>query len=168
MVSFLSPSVVLTKAAFLCSHTDKHHARHFLANEKFGVIFILHAILYHFRCKLWLLPVRACHESPWLHFGIRNSSPPAFWSSDRLVWLWLWEPVRRSCVPGHSDGRGTITLVQYAAYLSPSTVSKEMLGDQGYNSILITLVRMALHFFFLGKLHRSPDGIPEKIKNTTD
>lgn len=64
--------------------------------------------------------------------------------------------------PATLNGRGTITLVQYAAYLSSSTVSKEMLGNQGYNSILITLVRVALHFFSPGKLHRSPDGIPPR------
>ena len=48
--------------------------------------------------------------------------------------------------------RGTITLVQYAAYLTLPLlpVSREMGGGSGeYNSILITLVRAALHLLFL-------------------
>jgi hypothetical protein len=74
--------------------------------------------------------------------GIRKLSPPVSQDS----WLWLWEPVRRSCVP---RSRGTITLVQYAAYFSGfASLSLRRGGFAGgYHSILITLVRVTLHFY---------------------
>lgn len=50
--------------------------------------------------------------------------------------------------------RGTITLVQYAAYLAASAypLRDVVCGGQGYHSIPIILVRTALHLSFRGKL----------------
>jgi hypothetical protein len=100
---FLFPSsVILTKAAFLCSHTDRKPHRFPstpLANEKFGVIFNLCTPSRIPRgCELWPLPVRACHEFPLHGCTWHQKTQPA--SSRKSSWLfWLWEPVRRSCVP---------------------------------------------------------------------
>ena len=50
--------------------------RHILANEKFGVIFTFARHLAQ-PGELWPLPVRACHESPFMvALGIRKLSPP--------------------------------------------------------------------------------------------
>ena len=90
--------------------------RHTLANEKFGVIFTFARHLAQ-PGELWPLPVRACHESPFMvALGIRKLSPPATRKSF-LVVLAMGAGAKIVCA---AFLRGTITLVQYAAYFGCS------------------------------------------------
>ena len=92
--------------------------------------------------------------SPMVALGIRKLSPPAsLLSSDGgSVWLWLREPVRRSCVPSavkrlRYDHFSAIRSVFDAPLLA--CLARDGGGSGEYNSILITLVRAALHPLFL-------------------
>ena len=119
--------------------------RHILANEKFGVIFTFARHLAQ-PGELWPLPVRACHESPFMvALGIRKLSPPATRKSF-LVVLAMGAGAKIVCA---AFLRGTITLVQYAAYFGCSFFACYGWGrgSLGYHSILITLAKQAVHLF---------------------
>ena len=75
---------------------------------------------------------------------------------------WLWKSSAKIVCNSPPAMRAgfTITLVQYAAYLAP-LISFSLWGEKGrgYNSIPITLVRMALQPFSLFEVSCSMNGL---------
>jgi streptomycin 6-kinase len=93
--------------------------------------------------ELWPLPVRACHDSPWLHLASETQPASLFASGRECLDVAMGAGAKIVCA-----ARGTITLVQYAAYLTLLACLARDGGSREYNSILITLVRATLHLLF--------------------
>ena len=119
--------------------------RHILANEKFGVIFTFARHLAQ-PGELWPLPVRACHESPFMvALGIRKLSPPVTRKSFLVVFGYGSRCEDRVCrVLARYDHFSAIRSVFWLLPLCLSWVRGSLLG---YHSILITLVRVTLHLY---------------------
>lgn len=89
--------------------------------------------------------------SPMVALGIRKLSPPASLSSDGECLVVAMGAGAKIVCASAVKSRGTITLVQYAAYLTLpfACLARDGGGSGEYNSILITLVRAALHLLSL-------------------